>query len=108
MSIPKNPADKRVRTARVDLNYRAVLFAVAEKPEPMWLLAAIQTHDDGGVRADAVGAAVAAGFDVDVLEQRARRPRDRRRVDPGRGARDEAVRVDAQNLGDIGATRDRV
>jgi hypothetical protein len=46
LKIPKNPADKRVRTARVDLNYRAVLFAVAEEPEPMWLLAAIRTHDE--------------------------------------------------------------
>ena len=35
VKIPKGPADKRVRTARVDLNYRAVLFAVSDDPEPM-------------------------------------------------------------------------
>lgn len=45
VKIPKGPADKRVRTARVDLNYRAVLFAVSDDPEPMWLLAAIRPHD---------------------------------------------------------------
>ena len=43
---PKNPADSRVRTARVDQQYRAVLFAVGEKPEPMWLLAAVKNHDE--------------------------------------------------------------
>ncbi|WP_433802556.1 3'-5' exonuclease [Actinomycetospora sp. CA-084318] len=43
---PKNPADPRVRTARVDPQYRAVLFAVGEKPEPMWLLAAVKNHDE--------------------------------------------------------------
>ncbi|MGD9988738.1 3'-5' exonuclease [Pseudonocardia sp.] len=46
LKIPKNPADKRVRTARVDLSYRAVLFAVSDDPEPMWVLAAIRTHDE--------------------------------------------------------------
>lgn len=45
IKIPKDPADKRVRTGRVDLNYRAVLFAVGQEPEPMWLLAAIHKHD---------------------------------------------------------------
>lgn len=43
---PKNPVDARVRTARVDQQYRAVMFAVSDNPEPMWLLAAIKNHDD--------------------------------------------------------------
>ncbi len=43
---PRNPVDPRVRTARVDQQYRAVMFAVSEDPEPMWLLAAIKNHDD--------------------------------------------------------------
>ncbi|MDQ2709010.1 MAG: AAA family ATPase [Actinomycetota bacterium] len=46
LKIPQNPADRRVRTARVDRNYRAVLFAVGDQAEPMWLLAAIKPHDD--------------------------------------------------------------
>ena len=43
---PKNPTDPRVRTARVDQQYRAVMFAVGEHPEPMWLLAAVKNHDE--------------------------------------------------------------
>ena len=43
---PKGAADRRVRTARVDDNFRAVLFAVGDEHEPMWLLAAIKKHDD--------------------------------------------------------------
>jgi len=46
LKIPQGAADKRVRTARVDLNHRAVLFAVGDEHEPMWLLAAIKTHDE--------------------------------------------------------------
>ncbi|MGA9309336.1 MAG: 3'-5' exonuclease [Pseudonocardiaceae bacterium] len=46
LKIPQNAADRRVRTARVDLNHRAVLFAVGDEAEPMWLLAAIKPHDD--------------------------------------------------------------
>ncbi|WP_219420241.1 UvrD-helicase domain-containing protein [Pseudonocardia nigra] len=46
LKIPQNAADRRVRTARVDLNHRAVLFAVGDSAEPMWLLAAIKPHDD--------------------------------------------------------------
>ncbi|WP_214370456.1 UvrD-helicase domain-containing protein [Pseudonocardia sp. H11422] len=45
LKIPQKAADRRVRTARVDLNHRAVLFAVGDGPEPMWLLAAIKPHD---------------------------------------------------------------
>ena len=43
---PKGAADRRVRTARVDHNFRAVLFAVGDENQPMWLLAAIKPHDD--------------------------------------------------------------
>ena len=43
---PKGATDRRVRTARVDDNFRAVLFAVGEENQPMWLLAAIKPHDD--------------------------------------------------------------
>jgi hypothetical protein len=46
LKIPQGAIDKRVRTARVDLNHRAVLFAVGDAAEPMWLLAAIKPHDD--------------------------------------------------------------
>ncbi|MGH4013138.1 MAG: 3'-5' exonuclease [Pseudonocardiaceae bacterium] len=46
LKIPQNAADRRVRTARVDLSHRAVLFAVGDEAEPMWLLAAIKPHDD--------------------------------------------------------------
>ena len=46
LKIPQHAADRRVRTARVDLNHRAVLFAVGDESEPMWLLAAIKAHDD--------------------------------------------------------------
>jgi hypothetical protein len=43
---PKGATDRRVRTARVDDNFRAVLFAVGDENQPMWLLAAIKPHDD--------------------------------------------------------------
>jgi hypothetical protein len=46
LKMPQNAIDRRVRTARVDLNHRAVLFAVGDAIEPMWLLAAIKPHDD--------------------------------------------------------------
>jgi superfamily I DNA/RNA helicase len=46
IKLPQHPADKRVRTGRVDLNHRAVLFAVGNTSEPMWLLVAIKAHDD--------------------------------------------------------------
>lgn len=53
LKIPKgNPADKRVRTARVDLNHRAVVFAVSDEPEPMWVLAAIHPHDKAYIEAE--------------------------------------------------------
>lgn len=51
LKIPQNAADRRVRTARVDLSHRAVLFAVGDQAEPMWLLAAIKPHDDAYVYA---------------------------------------------------------
>jgi superfamily I DNA/RNA helicase len=54
LKIPKGPADKRVRTARVDLNHRAVIFAVSDDPEPMWLLAAIHPHDKAYVEAETI------------------------------------------------------
>ena len=38
--------DSRVRTGRVNDNYRAVLFLVAEQPEPNFVLAAIKKHDE--------------------------------------------------------------
>ena len=46
LKMPKGAADRRVRTARVDDNFRAVLFAVGDEKQPMWLLAAIKPHDD--------------------------------------------------------------
>ncbi|MGH3528757.1 MAG: 3'-5' exonuclease [Pseudonocardiaceae bacterium] len=51
LKIPQNAADRRVRTARVDISHRAVLFAVGDQAEPMWLLAAIKPHDDAYVYA---------------------------------------------------------
>lgn len=46
IKIPKGAADRRVRTGRVDLNHRAVVFAVGDADEPMWVLAAVLPHDD--------------------------------------------------------------
>ncbi len=43
---PQGAIDKRVRTARVDLNYRAVLFDMSVGGEPFYLLAGIKKHDD--------------------------------------------------------------
>lgn len=43
---PHGALDKRVRTARVDLNYRAVLFDMTTGGQPFYLLAAIKPHDD--------------------------------------------------------------
>jgi superfamily I DNA/RNA helicase len=38
--------DSRIRTGRVTDNYRAVMFLVAEQPEPSFVLAAIKKHDE--------------------------------------------------------------
>jgi superfamily I DNA/RNA helicase len=38
--------DSRIRTGRVTDHYRAVLFLVAEQPEPNFVLAAIKGHDE--------------------------------------------------------------
>lgn len=43
---PQGALDKRVRTARVDLNYRAVLFDMSAGGQAFHLLAAIKPHDD--------------------------------------------------------------
>jgi hypothetical protein len=41
-----NSADDKVRTGRVDLSYRAVLFRVPGKGEPMYVFYGIWPHDD--------------------------------------------------------------
>ncbi len=46
LKLPKGAADPRVRTARVDLNYRAVLFAAGRGEAETLVLAAIRPHDD--------------------------------------------------------------
>ena len=51
LKIPHGAIDKRVRTARVDLNHRAVLFAVGDAAEPMWLLEG--SEERGGARRSA-------------------------------------------------------
>lgn len=43
---PQGAVDKRVRTARVDINYRAVLFDISVGGEAFYVLAAIKPHDD--------------------------------------------------------------
>jgi superfamily I DNA/RNA helicase len=43
---PQGAVDKRVRTARVDLSYRAVLFDMSVGGETFYLLAGIKQHDD--------------------------------------------------------------
>lgn len=51
LKIPKGAADRKVRTGRVDINYRAVVFAAGDGPEPMWVLAAVLPHDEAYARA---------------------------------------------------------
>ncbi|WP_424185359.1 3'-5' exonuclease [Actinokineospora sp. G85] len=46
LKIPQGVVDRRVRTARVDLNFRAVLFDMSAGGENYYLLAAIKPHDD--------------------------------------------------------------
>jgi len=72
LKIPQGAADRRVRTARVDLNHRAVLFAVGDQAEPMWLLAAIKTHDDAYTYAQTLTLEVnPANGAMEVLQGRA-------------------------------------
>lgn len=72
LKMPKNPADRRVRTARVDLNHRAVLFAVGDEREPMWLLAAIKPHDDAYRHAESLTLTVnPANGAMEVLQTQA-------------------------------------
>ena len=49
--MPRGVTDRRVRTARIDQNYRAVLFAL---PQGMFVLAAIKPHDDAYAFAETV------------------------------------------------------
>jgi superfamily I DNA/RNA helicase len=46
LKLPQGAADRRVRTARVDLNHRAVLFLVGEGERQQLVLAAIKPHDE--------------------------------------------------------------
>ena len=72
LKIPQNAADRRVRTARVDLNHRAVLFAVGDESEPMWLLAAIKAHDDAYAYAQTLTLKVnPANGAMEVIRERA-------------------------------------
>ena len=43
LKMPQKVVDRRVRTARVDQNFRAVLFAL---PNDMLVMAAIKPHDE--------------------------------------------------------------
>ncbi|MCK9926962.1 AAA family ATPase [Frankia sp. Mgl5] len=47
----RNSADPRVRTGRVNDNFRAVMFLVAETPEPHFVLAAVAKHDEANALA---------------------------------------------------------
>ncbi|MEX5635480.1 3'-5' exonuclease [Parafrankia sp. FMc2] len=47
----RNSADPRVRTGRVNDNFRAVMFLVAESPEPHFVLAAVAKHDEANALA---------------------------------------------------------
>lgn len=51
---PKGAVDKRVRTARVDLNYRAILFDMSVGGESYYLLAGIKKHDDAYALAESI------------------------------------------------------
>ena len=46
LKLPKNPADRRVRSARVDHDHRAVLFLIGGDDDPHLILAAIKPHDE--------------------------------------------------------------
>jgi superfamily I DNA/RNA helicase len=46
--------DIRVRTGRVNDNFRAVMFLVREDPEPAYLLAAIKPHDEANTLAERI------------------------------------------------------
>src|SRR3954471_1199816 len=51
LKMPQNVVDRRVRTARVDQNFRAVLFAL---PNDMLVMAAIKPHDEAYAYASSV------------------------------------------------------
>jgi superfamily I DNA/RNA helicase len=46
LKLPQGARDRRVRTARVDINFRAVLFLVGEGDGQQLVLAAIKPHDE--------------------------------------------------------------
>ncbi|MBX6388905.1 MAG: AAA family ATPase [Frankia sp.] len=48
----KGARDPRVRTGRVNDNFRAVMFLVAQKPEPHFVLAAVAKHDEANALAE--------------------------------------------------------
>ena len=51
LKMPQNVVDRRVRTARVDQNFRAVLFSL---PNEMLVMAAIKPHDEAYAYAGAI------------------------------------------------------
>ena len=89
LKMPKGAADRRVRTARVDDNFRAVLFAVGDESQPMWLLAAIKPHDDAYRHAETLTLTVnPANGAMEVLATEAVRREGRRLPQaPGRRRR---------------------
>jgi len=48
----KGSRDPRVRTGRVNDNFRAVMFLVAQQPEPHFVLAAVAKHDEANALAE--------------------------------------------------------
>ncbi len=50
----KGSRDPRVRTGRVNDNFRAVMFLVAQQPEPHFVLAAVAKHDEANALAERI------------------------------------------------------
>ncbi|MFN8075129.1 MAG: 3'-5' exonuclease [Kineosporiaceae bacterium] len=95
LKLPASPADRRVRTARVNDQYRAVLFVVGDGRGPDYVLATILNHDDAYDFASSVVMQVNAGSGaVELITQDAASPQ--RVPSPGltsgagEGAREEA------------------
>lgn len=92
---PRGAVDKRVRTARVDRNCRAVMFDLSTDGQTCYLLMAIKSHDEAYTVATSMELPVYAANVISATERRTlRAPRvDGRPVRVSRRLVEQAVRI---------------
>jgi superfamily I DNA/RNA helicase len=99
--------DPRVRTGRVNANFRAVMFLIRENPEQVYLLAAIKPHDEANSLAErAVLRTNPVNGVVEILDEATTqvppRPEEAARVRPAEERTGPLVGFKASELEEVG------